>query len=738
MHEILQLDDSYTIVADAQRTATPPRVLKHGDTFAVFDQHGDMIGAEAGLYHHGTRFVSTLELLLAGRRPLFLSSTVSDDNVAFVADLTNVDVRRGERLVLPHGEVHIFRTRVLGDGSSIDLVRVSNHSLHDIEIPLAVRFGADFADIFEVRGTARRRRGVRLPDRVDGDAYVLGYVGLDTVERHTRIRFSRPPDALASETATFRLRLERHASIAFEIGVTCEDGPADRPAANVRRAAGARARTAAVDDAAPAFAAALAKGRQTAASWSDGACTVSGSNESLNRWIKRSSADLQMMITDTPDGPYPYAGIPWFSTPFGRDGLITAFELLWAHPAIARGVLSFLAATQATERADAQDAEPGKILHEMRQGEMAALGEVPFGRYYGSVDSTPLFVMLAAAYYRRTADAAFVARLWPHLLAALAWIERDGDADGDGFVEYARHSANGLVQQGWKDSNDSVFHADGTLAPAPIALCEVQGYAYAAWRGAADLADMRKDGIASEWRARAERLRERFEEAFWCEDLGTYALALDGGKRPCRVRSSNAGHCLFTGIVSSPDRARRTAGTLMHETSFAGWGIRTIAAGEARYNPMSYHNGSIWPHDNALAAAGFGRYGETGSAATVLDAMLDLSQAVDLHRLPELLCGFHRRSEERPTLYPVACAPQAWAAGAVYLLLQASLGLQIDAVARRISFCRAKLPASLERLRLTNVAVGDARVDLVLERHAGDVSVSVQRRDGDVEIVSVT
>jgi glycogen debranching enzyme len=728
MHEILQLDDSYTIVADAQRPAVAPRVLKHGDTFAVFDQHGDMVGAEAGLYHHGTRFLSTLELLLAGRRPLFLSSTVTDDNVAFVADLTNVDVRRADRLILPHGEVHIFRTRVLSDGGSVDLIRVSNHSLHPIELPLALRFGADFADIFEVRGTPRRRHGVRLPDRVD-EGYVLGYVGLDGVERRTRIGWSRPPDSLRSETATFRLRLERHASIAFEISVTCEASPPKGEG----RATGIRQETAA-----PVFATALAKARQTAGSWADGACRVSGSNESLNRWVKRSAADLQMMLTDTPSGPYPYAGIPWFSTPFGRDGLITAFELLWAHPGIARGVLSFLAATQATERSDAQDAEPGKILHEMRGGEMAALGEVPFGRYYGSVDSTPLFVMLAAAYYRRTADAAFIDRLWPHVLAALGWMARDGDVDGDGFIEYARHSANGLVQQGWKDSNDSVFHADGTLAPAPIALCEVQGYAYAAWRGAAELADLRHDHVGAEWRARADRLRDRFDEAFWCDDLGTYALALDGEKRPCRVRSSNPGHCLFTGIVASPDRARQTADALMHETSFAGWGIRTIAAGEARYNPMSYHNGSIWPHDNALAAAGFARYRETAAAAQVLDAMLDLSQAVDLHRLPELLCGFHRRSDERPTLYPVACAPQAWAAGAVYLLIQSSLGMQIDAVKRRISFCRAKLPASIDRLQLTDVAVGAARVDLVLDRRAGDVSVTVQRREGNVEIVSAT
>jgi len=363
---------------------------------------------------------------------------------------------------------------------------------------------------------------------------------------------------------------------------------------------------------------------------------------------------------------------------------------------------------------------------------------VPFARYYGSIDSTPLFIMLAHAYFRRSGDRAFIEQLWPHLLAALDWMVRDGDTDGDGFLEYARQSENGLVQQGWKDSNDSVFHKDGTLAEAPIALCEVQGYAYAAWRGAAHLAEARGDAAAAlEWHERANHIQSRFEETFWSDDLGTYALALDRHKRQCKVRSSNAAHCLFTGIVSSRERARRMCSTLMSEASFAGWGIRTIAAGEARYNPMSYHNGSIWPHDNALAAAGLARYGFTAAATRVLDAMLDLSQAVDLHRLPELFCGFHRRTDERPTLYPVSCAPQAWAAGSVYLLIQAALGLEIDAEEQRITFSRAALPESIERLYLTDLSVNDSRVTLLLERHANDVAVSVLKREGTVEVVAI-
>ena len=346
-------------------------------------------------------------------------------------------------------------------------------------------------------------------------------------------------------------------------------------------------------------------------------------------------------------------------------------------------------------------------------------------------------MVLASAYYERTADAAFIDALWPHVEAALDWMRTGGDRDGDGFVEYPRRSTSGLIQQGWKDSHDSVFHADGTLAEAPIALCEVQGYVYAAWMGASLLATMRGDtGRADEWRSRAERLRADFDVAFWCEELGTYALALDGDKRPCRVRTSNPGHCLFTGIASA-ERARRVAATLMDGQSFSGWGVRTLARGQARYNPMSYHNGSVWPHDNAVIAAGFARYDLTAAATRILESILDLSAAVDLHRLPELICGFDRQSGEYPTLYPVACAPQAWAAGAVYLLLQSCLGLRIDGAAQRVSFVRGTLPQGVDWLRITKLRVGEATVDLLLERHPHDVGLTVLQRDGAVEVIVV-
>jgi glycogen debranching enzyme len=464
------------------------------------------------------------------------------------------------------------------------------------------------------------------------------------------------------------------------------------------------------------------------------------SSPQCNEWINRSRADLRMMVTPTPNGPYPYAGVPWFNAPFGRDGIITALAMLAIDPGMARGVLTYLAATQATACVPEQDAEPGKILHETRQGEMAALGEIPFARYYGSVDATPLFVMLAGAYYERTGDGAFIESIWPNIERALEWIETFGDCDGDGFVEYLRRSPNGLRHQGWKDSGDAIFHADGSLAEGPIALCEVQGYVYAAWRHAAVLAQLlgRTERSQTLHRA-AEELQRRFEEAFWCEERAIYALALDGRKRPCRVRTSNAGHCLLTGIASR-EHAERTAQTLLSDEMFSGWGVRTVATSEVRYNPMSYHNGSVWPHDTALVAAGLERYGFKEQAMQLFTGLFDATLSLEIPRLPELFCGFEKRPGEGPTLYPVACAPQAWASAAVFLLIQSSLGLSVAGPMSQIRVSHPLLPRFLQEIRFEQLTLKDASVDLLfrrLRRENQDASLSVLGKRGDVNVVVV-
>ena len=707
-------DDFYILATDAADEVT--RVLKSGDSFAVFNRHGDIEvtgTGQQGLFCEGTRFLSRLVFKLGKARPFLLNSSVKEDNLLFVVNLTNPDIYQAGKIALPRGTLHITRTKLLCDATCFETVRVSNYGLDPVDVQFSIEFAADFVDIFEVRGMRRQHRGIRCDGAAGMDEVIFAYHGLDGVTRRTRVRCSPNPESLSMTGAFFRHKLQPKEAKEFLLTYGCEVNGALSNGLTYGRA--------------------HEKAEEVLKTIESAECRITTSNEQFNEWLNRSTSDLHMMFTRTPFGFYPYAGVPWFSTPFGRDGIITALEYLWVNPEIARGVLQYLASTQATALDPERDAEPGKILHETRKGEMAALKEIPFDHYYGSIDSTPLFVMLAGAYFVRTHDLPFIKSIWPQISRAMEWIERYGDRDGDGFVEYARYSPKGLVQQGWKDSWDSVSHHDGTLAAAPIALCEVQGYVYAAKAAASEIASvLGETARAGKFAGEAEKLKEAFRRSFWSDELSTFVLALDGDKRQCGVRTSNAGHCLYTEIAR-PDDAHAVAGTLMRGESFSGWGVRTLDASEARYNPMSYHNGSIWPHDNALIAAGLAKYGHTEDAARILAGLFGAALFFE-DRLPELFCGFTRMHGEGPVGYPVACSPQSWSAAAAFLLVQSLLGIKIDAAASRLSFIGPVLPEFLGSIRIADLRVSGASVDVLIHRRARNAVVEIERRDGKLDI----
>ncbi|MBA2587216.1 MAG: amylo-alpha-1,6-glucosidase [Alphaproteobacteria bacterium] len=696
-----------------------PRTLKQGDTFAMFDALGDCIApglTPGGIFHNDTRYLSGVQLLIDGQRPLLLSSAVENDNVVLTVDLSNPDIYQGSAIILPREILHIRRSKFLWQGACHERIAVHNFDTRPQTCWLTLNFAADFADLFEIRGMQRPRRGETSTAVIGGTKTIFRYVGLDRNERRSEISFDPPPRQLSKSQALYQLELGPGEQLAIVMTVRCTDSSMPRAAATEAFSEPYRA---------------ARRGAVRAASLGG---SVTSSNELANRMLHRAGADLSMLVTDTPQGPYPYAGTPWFSTPFGRDGIITALQMLWLDPELARGVLKYLAAHQATETDERADAEPGKILHETRSCEMAVLGEVPFGHYYGSVDSTPLFVWLAARYFKRSGDLETIRALWPNIEAALAWIDTYGDQDGDGFVEYYRVSENGLTNQGWKDSSDSVMHADGALATGPIALCEVQAYVYAAKReGAALAAALGHHGRASELRDAAEKMRLAFEEKFWLEELGTYALALDGAKRPCRVRSSNAGQVLASGIAA-PERAQAVAASLMAPEMFSGWGVRTLSADAPRFNPMSYHNGSVWPHDNALIALGLSRYGLKRGASAIFEGLFDAATHMEMMRFPELFCGFPRRRGIAPVLYPVACAPQAWASVVPFALLQACLGLELCHARREIRFNNPQLPKFLEEIQINDLALAGASVNLRLRRSGAHTEVAIVSQRGDISI----
>lgn len=700
--------------------ASKTLVVKEGDVFLYSDRegnldHGGMYGL--GLYVHDTRFLSHFRMTVGGRDPVLLSSSAERGYMGHV-DLTNPDLYEGDRVAVPQQTLNVRRVRVI-DGRLFERVRVKNYNPFAVTVDVAFTFGSDFADIFEVRGMLTPEHPGIEPPLLAADRVVLAMVGRDGFRRETRIAFGSKPDDLRVEgdlvRATFRLSLGPYQTKLVSLTVDALTGEEQTPEVE--------------------FDAAVHRLRRSYEGWERDCTRLVTDNELFNELLDRSLRDLRALATRTDGGEIIEAGIPWYATVFGRDSLITSHQLLSINPRPARETLRFLARHQGTKVDDWRDEQPGKILHEVRRGELARAGIVPHTPYYGSVDATPWFLIVYAQHLRWTGDVAFAEELLPAAEAALGWIDTYGDLDGDGFVEYLCRSPGGMRNQGWKDSNDAVVHADGRLAEPPIALAEVQGYVYLAKERMADVYEaLGMRDRARELLAQAEELRRRFNEAFWMEDERYFAMALDADKRQVRTVTSNPGHGLYCGIVDE-EKAVALAKRLLAPDMFSGWGVRTMSKSAVAYNPMSYHNGSVWPHDNALIAAGLKRYGFVRATNRVATALFDAAITADYMRLPELFCGFTRRTPNRPVSYPIACSPQAWAAGSPFLLLQAMLGISAQANRNLLTVNKPHLPTWLNTVEVRDLAVGTSRISLLFQRQGEITAFSVLSREGGVRVV---
>ena len=678
-------------------------VLKDGNVFLVALRDGRMspgVDHALGLWFRDCRFLCVHELRVCGELPLLLTATDAAGTEA-VHELTNPDLELGDGERLPAESLRLrLESTVRAEGALRQRIAVSSYHRQPIRLSLELRLGADFLPMLELRGVVPRHD--RPPPEAGPDGFSL--VGRDGVRRATRVRATPEPRVLDDGSLVFELYLEARGAIDLVVDFEVSES------GNGEVSTGAPRKR------------------------HDGRTRVTSDDQLFNRILERSLHDLDLLESELDGHSYYAAGVPWFATLFGRDSLITSFQTLSFDRGIAAETLRLLAGRLGQEYNDERDEEPGKVLHELRVGEPATLGETPFARYYGSVDATPLFLCLLGRHADWSGSLDLFRELRAPAEAALEWIDRYADLDGDGLVEYQRRSEHGLVTQGWKDSADGVPDADGESLTGPVALVEVQGYVIRAKRVMARMFELDGEG------ARAERLREEATalelqlERFWLPDPGCYAIALDGHKRPGAGLTSNQGHLLWSGAVSA-ERARAIRDVLMSDQLFTGWGVRTLASSHPAYNPLGYHIGSVWPHDTALIASGLRRYGFDEDFTTIFEGLLEAASRLHDHRLPELFAGLPREESDEPVPYPVACRPQAWAAGSIPFLLECGLGLSPDALAKRLAIVRPSLPCWLDRIEVTGLALGDARIDLVFERAGDQVTLADARIQGDAEVV---
>jgi glycogen debranching enzyme len=721
----------------------PTLTLKDNDLFLITDTLGnisgcndDQVPSSLGLFCRDSRFLNRLELQVEGQPPILLSST-SQRGFALSVLCSNpyLEGKDGQSEIRAE-TIGIQRDQVL-QGGLFEELTLTNYSTEPVEFELSLSFDADFADLFEIRGLARQKTGTLLRSihmteaATDSSSILAGgtmigergeltlaYQGVDQLLMESRIQFyQRQPDQFKGYTAIWRVTLQPHATEI--LGYRLQPFLDGHPTSSVGVPA--------------TLSQALAAETMEEQIWREGVTCIRTDNRALNQIIERAEQDIYLLGQTFGEGKILSAGIPWFATLFGRDSIIAAMQTLMFNPALARQTLKVLAAYQGQKEDEWRDEEPGKILHELRFGEMSRSGEVPHTPYYGTVDATPLWLMLYADYYAWKGDRTLLEELWPNALAAMEWIDRNSAATG--YVTYYCKSSGGLGNQGWKDSGDCIVDAAGKLAAGPIALSEVQGYVYAAKVRLAPLAElMQRPDLRDRWQKEAQDLKARFERDFWLPDQGYVALALDGQGKPVDSITSNPGHCLGLGILS-PDKACSVAERLQAPDMFSGWGIRTLSSSSPAYNPMGYHVGSVWPHDNGMIAAGLRGLGRTEQALEIAQGIFDMTSVQPYQCPPELFCGFERTPTNRPVRYPVACSPQAWATGTVFQLLQIMVNLVPDVANNCLYILQPTLPPSVSYMSVNNFKVGQTLLDLEFERSLEATACRVVRKRGNLRVV---
>ncbi|PYY04893.1 MAG: amylo-alpha-1,6-glucosidase [Acidobacteria bacterium] len=695
--------------------------LINGKTFLSTTVAGDITppGApDVGFFHDDTRFLSRLELKIGGQRTVVLSSS-TEKTFASKIELTTTTLAQINSFDLPENTVYIRRQQLLVSDVFYDSITFSNFNQSEAELLVEIAVEADFVDVFQVRGCARNKSGHYYKPKLQGDSLVFFYVGLDGIARETTIRFQTPPDEVESPFLRWRLKVPATGFRELLNTITCRVG--DKPARSKEKSVvlGFRER------------------RETYRRWEEASTRFESSNDIFDHAMQTCTADFHALQIPDGDQHILAAGIPWFATMFGRDSLIAAYQSLLLNPRLACETLRVLARYQGKRSNDWLDEEPGKIPHEYRTGEMTRAGEMPFSPYYGSVDATPLFLILLSETFNWTGDAELVQELLPAARSALDWIENYGDLDGDGLVEYKRRSPKGLINQGWKDSWDANMHRDGSMANPPIALVEVQGYCHEAQYRMAQLLRLVGDTMrADKLRKSSTEFAKRIEKAFWLPEENFYAMGLDSAKRPMEVISSNAGHLLFTRTVAK-DRARLVVERLMRDDMQSGWGWRTLARSERVFNPLSYHRGSVWPHDNSLIGHGMALYGFRDEVKQIFTALYQAALNFRDYRLPELFCGVQRHENDEPVHYPVSCSPQAWASGAFFLLLTSLLGIRPSAHRKELNIVNPMLPDWLDYLRISNLNIGKSRVSLDFSRHGERTFCNVVDVSGEKLLINV-